>query len=155
VIITKYLVDRAIDLVFPFVEAILAEEGTTWGPKRVKGVVNAPGLEEPITVTIGSNDEPWKDEWGKDNSAEIAAKKLQVAERIGDSTSTVIAVAPWLLEDGEYLYPGGASKFEISVGISGAVGWADEMIANTIIECIIMLAHIETDKRIAAKKKQI
>jgi hypothetical protein len=155
VIITKELVDRAIYLVFPSIEAILAEEGTTWGPKWVSGIINAPGLKKSITVAIGSHDEPWKAEWGEDKSAKIAAKKLELAERIGGSTGAVVTICPWLVEDGEYLYPGGMSKYDISVGISGAMGWVDEMIANMIIECIIMLSHLETDRRIAAKEKMI
>lgn len=155
-IITEELIKAAFGLVEPTVEVILLADGTTWGPRWVEGFVSAPGTDGTVPFKFGKVTE-WNEKWGpkRDSASEIATMKLQVTEDTGEDTSTIVAVAPWLLKNGQYLYPGGASRLGISVAVSGAKGWVDEAIANMVIDCIIMLARLEVDARIARHEMKI
>jgi hypothetical protein len=156
-IITNDLIKRALEMARPMADHILFTEGMTWGPKWVEGYLQAPGIGGPIPFKFGQITE-WNEIWGpkgKSNFSDIALKKLELADSTGQNTSVVIVVSPWILQDGEYLYAGGASRQGISVGVSGAKGWVDEAISNIVIECIILLAHLETDARIASGNKRI
>jgi len=149
------MVEKAIDLVRPTAKAILESNGTTWGPKWVDGYITAPGLDEAIPFTLG-NKTAWDPAWGEErNFDRIAWKKLRVAERLGQKTSIIVAVSPWLLLDGEFMYPGGDSRYGISSSASGGKGRADECLASLLIEIVIMLANLEADKRKETKEMQI
>ena len=153
-IITEELIRQAVDLVAPSAEAILAAEGTGKGPKWVDGFVSAPELGD-IPIRFGEATE-WNPAWGdQPNFPAIAAQKLKLAKRLGEDTSRIVAVRPWQLEPGEYLYEGGVSRFGISAAISGAMGHTDEALADILVSTIIMLAHLETDRRIAAHHQKI
>jgi len=153
-IITEKMVREAIELVNPAAEAILVAEGATWGPHWVEGFVNVPGLPD-IPFLFGRKTE-WNPEWGKElDFISIAKAKLWVAKRLRMNTSVVAVTCPWLLLPGEYLYPGGAYRDGIVCGVSGAKGRVDEALAEMVVSIIIMLAQLETDRRIAAKKMQI
>ena len=155
-IITNDLIKTALSLIELTAREILLSEGTTWGPRWVEGFISAPGVSGAIPFKFGKVTE-WNNEWGKRRftSSEIALKKLNLAERFGDDTSSIIEACPWVLEEGEFLYAGGISRFGINVGVSGAKGRVDEAIANLLVDCIIMLAHLETDARIARHEMQI
>lgn len=154
-IITEELVQEAIRLVTPTAKEILNGPGTTWGPRWVDGYITASGLDAPIPFTLG-NKTAWDPAWGEErNFDRIAWKKLRVAERLGQKTSIVVAVSPWLLLDGEFMYPGGDSRYGISSSASGGKGRADECLASLLIEIVIMLANLEADKRKEAKEMQI
>jgi len=153
-IITKELVTKAVELVRPTAEAILTADGTTWGPRWIDGYVSVPGLED-IQFRFGQKTE-WNLAWGEERPfAAIAKAKLQLTKRMGDDTSIVTAICPWQLQEGEYLYPGGCSRWGISASASGAKGRADEAIATLVVYTVIMLAHLETDRRREAKQMQI
>jgi hypothetical protein len=153
-IITEELIKEAIDLVSPSAEAIFAAEGTGWGPKWVDGFVAAPGLGD-IPFRFGEATE-WNPVWGdQPDFPAIAAQKLRLAKRLGEDTSRIVAVRPWQLEPGEYLYEGGVSRFGISAATSGAKGRTDEALADILVSTIIMLAHLETDRRLAAHHPRI
>ena len=154
IIITEELVKRAIALVVPSAEAILATEDAIWGPCWVKGIISVPGLDD-ISFCLGE-ETPWQVVWGeKRDFSGVAKKKLQVAKRLRMTTSVVIATCPWLLLPDEYLYPGGVYRDGIACGVSGAKGRADEALAEMVISAVIMLAHLKTDRRIENKQMQI
>lgn len=154
-IITKEMIVEALYLLRPTAEAILKNNGTTWGPKWVDGYINAPGLDEPFAFTLGGKT-AWDPAWGEERDfGRIAWKKLRVAERLGQKTSIVVAISPWQLLDGEFMYPGGDSRYGISSSASGAKGRADECIASLLIEIVIMLASLEADRRKDAKEMLI
>lgn len=153
-IINRGLVVRAIELVRPAAEAILACDDMVWGPRWVIGVVDAPRL---ITVMFQFGEKTeWNPEWGEEKDfGGIAEKKMDVSKRLREDTSKIVAEHPWLFERNEYLYPGGVSRSGISVAISGAKGRTDEGLANLVADTIIMLAHLETDRRKEVKEMKI
>lgn len=155
-ILTPEILDRAFALTEPSALAILRKSGTTWGPKMVVGLATGPGIYKPKEFTFGI-DELWDPAWGPNESEfwQIAKAKLAVVERLRMSTSVVVATMPWMLEPGEFLYAGGVYDHGISVAFSGAKGWADEAIAKILLVNIIMLAMLETERRIEAKEKKI
>ena len=129
--------------------------GAAWGPRWVDVFVNAPGLKERLQFHFGEKTE-WNPEWGKQMDFEfVASKKQQLSEREKMNTSEIAALKPWLIQDGEYLYPGGVYDSGISVGVSGAKGWADEAIGKILVAYIIMFAMLETDTRKTEKRMQI
>ncbi len=153
-ILTTRLISKAVELVRPSVEEILNAEGTTWGPKWVEVVVRA--SEIPVFHALFGEPTPWVLEWGKEKDfAKIALSKLHVARREGISTSIIVATQPWKLKKGEYLYPGGATRDGISVGVSGAKGITDEAIAEMVISAIIMLAQLEIKQRLEDGRSEI
>ena len=150
-ILNKYLVRKAIWLATPSILKILEHKGATWGPKWVTGFVSIPDREEWIDFQIGEDPE-----WGNpDRFFEIAGKKMAVVEREGKATSVVVATRPWRLKDGEYLYPGGATRDGISVVASGAKGRADEAISEIILSAIRMLAFLKADVKVEAHEMKI
>lgn len=155
-IITKELVLKAIELARPSAEKILQTEECVWGPRWVSGLVRVPNLNGYVPFTFGSTEIWNKELWGEpEHFEEIALKKMQVLERTGEDTSIVVAVYPWVLEKDEYLYPGGVSRFSISGATSGAMGRADEAISSIVVDCVIMLAHLEADSRTSDEDKHI
>ena len=153
-IITKEMVKEAIELVTPSAKAILAADGATWGPCWVEGFVSVPGLAD-IPFRLGHKTD-WDSTWGEERDfAPIAKAKLQVAKRLSDDTSIITAICPWQLQENEYLYPGGCSRYGISAATSGAKGRTDEALATLVVYTIMMLAHLETDRRRETKQMQI
>lgn len=154
-ILTEELVRRAIKIVRPAAEEILKTETAVWGPRWVEGRVMAPGVKEVAEFLFGWVD-TWDPEWGERRDfGKIAEAKLRVAEREGVNTSIVVALRPWNLKEGEGLYAGGAVRDGICVAVSGAKSAADEAIAEMVISAIVMLAFLETERRIQEGEKQI
>lgn len=154
-IITQSMIDWAIVLVKPAAEDILRAAGMTWGPRWVDGVVSAPGLED-LKFRFGIKPSEWDPEWGAERDfSEVAMHKLGLAKRLRMNTSVAITLYPWLLEEGDYLYPGGVYRDGIACGISGAKGRVDESLSEMLVSVIIMLAQLETDARKEHKQMQI
>ena len=158
-ILTQEMIAKAIELVRPSAEKILNTEGTTWGPRCVAGWI---AIRDPqillnsFTFGTTKDTQDWKPEWGEyKDFVRIADSKLQVVLREGMSTRLVIATQPWKLKAGEYLYPGGVIRGDICVAASGAKGSTDEAIAEMVLSVIIMLAQLETSKRIETKNSRI
>lgn len=153
-IITGEMILRAIGLIELTAERILSCKDTTWGPKWVKGYVQVSGSGKiPFNFGIITK---WNPAWGvKKYFDHIAEKKMELAKRMNSNTSDIVAICPWQLQQGEFLYPGGVSRFGISVGVSGAKGHVDEAIANLMVDTIIMLAHLEAEKRKEEKRMEI
>lgn len=155
-IITKEMVSQALLLVKPSIELLLKQPGMTWGPQWVQGYISCPGIDHDIGFIFGKVSEKWNPEWGEAKDFDtVAKKKLELAKRLGEDTSTITAVKPWMLLPDEYLYPGGASYLGVSAGTSGAMGHVDELISNMIIETIIMFARLEADRRKTAHEMKI
>jgi len=157
VILDKSLIQKAIELVTPGAVAILNSEGTTWGPKFAHGYVYA---EESgagdVEFHFGDITVPWDSKWGEQKDfAYVAWRKLNAAWREKKSTSEVVALDPWRLREKEFLYSGGAYRYGIAVGVSGALGRTDEALAEMVLSAIIMLARIEADKRMAEHRMEI
>jgi len=154
-IITEGMVREAIRLAEPTALAILETPGCFWGPQWVRGLVRA-GLGADIPFTFGTVAAQWNPEWGSNRGfEEIAQAKLEVTDRTGLPTSVVVALYSHLLEEGEFLYPGGACRDENACGVSGAKGRADEAIAELVLGMLNMLIQLETDRRKAAGENQI
>jgi hypothetical protein len=154
-LLDKSLIERAIAMATPGVVAILDSKGTTWARKGVHVCVSGPGVAE-CEFRLGDVNSPWNPNWGDErNFGYIAEKKLIVAMRLQRNTSEAVTNTPWLLQDREFLYPGGAYRDGIGVGVSGGMGRADEAIAEIILSIIIMLLRLDTDKRIAEHKMEI
>ena len=155
-IITREMIERALLLAKPTIEWVLRQPDAIWGPTWVVGYIRAPGLRSDVPFIFGEVPNEWNLAWGKKRDfTTVARAKLKLADRRKQDTSITVANCPWLLEEGEFLYPGGSTYLDISVGTSGAMGWADEAISNIIMCLIIMLAHLETDRRIAAHEMKI
>lgn len=155
-ILTEEWVKEAIELVRPSAEKILNTVGTTWGPKWVEGRIKVSGLEEIIKFDFGTTSRTWDPKWGEEKYfGEIAEKKLRVADREGVNTSVVVATQPWNLKEGEYLYDGGATRNGITVAVSGAKSKTDEAIAEMVISAIVMLALLETGRRVEEGRERI
>ncbi len=153
-IISQSMIDWAIVLVKPAAEEILFAAGMTWGPLWVDGVVSAPGLND-LYFRFGRPAE-WNPEWGeKRDFSEVAKCKLRLAKRLRINTSVAIVLYPWLLEEGDYLYPGGVYRDGIACGISGAKGRVDEGLSEMVVSAIIILANLETDARKEHKQMKV
>ncbi|MCD5397129.1 MAG: hypothetical protein LRZ96_00885 [Candidatus Pacebacteria bacterium] len=154
-ILTTEMVEDAINLARPIVEKILSRKDATWGPKWVEVVVDIGDRNFPLYFHFGTI-VPWKEEWGaKKNFTEIALKKLKLSDRTGMNTSAIVALCPWQLEPGNFLYAGGVTKDGITVAVSGAIGIVDEGIASIIIEVIAMFAKLEAKQRMERGEMQI
>jgi hypothetical protein len=154
-VITEKMVERALEIAKPAIEAILDAPEATWGPKWVETKVMAPGLETPVKFTFGCKTE-WKPEWGKElDFGEIMEYKFTTARREKQNSSIIALTKPWLLYEGEYLYAGAAYRDGITTAASGARGWADEAISELVISIVIMLAHIEVDERVFRHEMRI
>lgn len=155
-ILTKTMIELGIKFARPSAEKILNTKGTTWGPRWVKGWVAVRDSAWRISFTFGARNDDWKPEWGgyKD-FAKIAHAKLEVALREGMSTRLVVATQPWRLEEGEYLYPGGVTRGNICVAVSGANAATDEGIAEMVLSAIIMLAQQTTSERLRTGNNKI
>ncbi|MFZ2188861.1 MAG: hypothetical protein WAV73_04835 [Candidatus Moraniibacteriota bacterium] len=158
-IITKELIQKAIELTKPSAIAILQMEGATWGPKMVNGGVEAYGVKERVLYSFHGEDESawWEPTWGKPKDfIHIADKKLGLVMKHQMNTSVLVALYPALLEDGDFLYSGGAYKKGIGgASASGAKGRADETIAQILLANINMLVQLEKDRRILADQMEI
>jgi len=154
-IITKDMAHRALCLVAPTAELILGQDNTVWGPRWVDVVVRVPGLDEDIWSFFGPKGD-WDPEWGDGpDFTGYARIKLHAAMRLGHDTSAIVALCPWLLADGENLYPGGFYRLGIGCAASGAMGRVDEAIASLVGNTLIMLAHLEAGRRVAAEEMVI
>ncbi len=142
------MVRHAVELARPSAEAMLNTIGTTSGHKFVDGYVRAPGLVKDITFTFG-------DVKGDERFFDFAMQKLEASYRTGVPTSVLVAQAPWLLLEGENLYPGGVTENDVAVGVSGAKGITDESIAWIVLKCVVMLADFEVERRIKAEEMKI
>ncbi len=146
-LITRALVEQAIEIVRPAAERLIATEGANWGPKWVEVLVNAPGIDSFVAGLFGEWT-AWESNWGElKNFGIIAAHKLRLVEREKRSSSEIVYMTPHLLQDGELLYSGAAHHAGISVACSGIKGRADETIANMLIDVIIGLSQLEADRR--------
>lgn len=159
VVLGEESVKEALEMLIPGIISILDQQKTTWGPKFVYGSLSYPSTEGLNTITkfhFGDIDAPWNPEWGeKKDFPAVAESKRRLAARLKVATSEAVAMEPWNLQEGEFLWPGGFYRLGISVGISGAMGRTDEAIAEMVVSAIIMLARLETDKRIQEHKMRI
>jgi len=154
-IITEEMVRRAIELIRPTAETMLNEEDLIWGPRYVNGSARVRGLRA-IEFRYGTAPKEWNPKWGeKMDFARLASQKRRQSEQGKANTSDIMGVKPWILHEGDYLYAGGAWRDGIAVGISGADGLVDEAIAMMVIDAIVMLALMETEKRLKAGQAQI
>ncbi len=155
-IVTEGMVKEAIALVRPTAQMMLKTKGLTWGPKFVDGTVRVRGLRA-IGFRYGIAPEIWNEKWGEViDFVKIANGKRRLSERGKANTSFIFAAKRWILREGDYLYPaGGVYHDGIAVGVSGAEGWVDEAIGEMIASTIIMLANLETEKRLKAGEDRI
>jgi len=143
-ILTTELVKRAIALATPSINAVLAEQDTSWGPRWVAIVVSGPGLGERVVETVGRV-EGWTAAWGEPKDfREIALRKAILAERTGMPTDVAVSRMPWLLEEGDYLFQGGTGEpGGLTVTASGAHGATDEGISEMVKALIVMLCRLK------------
>lgn len=145
-IVTEAMVTTAIRLVEPLAREILSLPNAIWGPTWVEGKILVPGLPE-ARFQYGTV-EMWDPKWGEPfDLAAGADSKCEAALRVSMDTRAIINLCPWLLEDGDLMYPGGVYRHGIACGISGASSSADEGIACLVIETIAMLSRLEVQHR--------
>ncbi len=153
-IITEEMVKEAIRLAEPSALAVIATPCCNWGPQWVHGYVRVPDFPD-IPFTFGEVT-PWNKAWGQEmDFRPVAMRKVEASDRLGVNTSVIVALYPDELEEGEYLYAGGAHRNGKSASASGAKGRADEAIAEVILVMLNMLIQLEVDRRIAARQMQI
>ncbi|MFA7319179.1 MAG: hypothetical protein WC022_01110 [Parcubacteria group bacterium] len=99
----------------------------------------------------------WDPKWRKpEDFLNIAARKLDVVMKHRMNTSVIVALYPALLEEGDFLYAGGAYRAGIGgASASGAKAWADEAIAEIVLTNLNMLVQLEKDRRIQAEQMEI
>lgn len=154
-ILTKVIVQQAVEIVRPSAEAILATPGATWGPRWVDGLFCGPGLDEPVPYLFGEKTD-WDPAWGDEaDFEEIADAKLNLSHRVGEKTGIVVTETPWLLVEGEYLYAGGAHRDGLSASASGAKSYADQAISEMLLSAVAMLCRLEAQRRIKEDRAQI
>jgi hypothetical protein len=136
-LLTKNLVNEAIDLAEPTVRAIAAKYH--WGPKGVWIAVAGRGLEKPLLRCVDITAEDVQ-KYGKD-LREIALQKLAPAAREGRTSNSLADDFPWLLDFGDSIYNRGAVSegSGLAVAVSGLYGEADETIAWIVWNIIRML----------------
>jgi hypothetical protein len=135
------LLEKALAATDAYARVLLAQEGTTWGPRYVRVAAGLPGYEGIVHATLGDH-EPWRIEWGEEvDFTPMAENKLEQALRVRGSSSDMLGGSPWNLRHGDYLPAGGActSDGSIAVGVSGALGLADEAIALVLLTTIRQL----------------
>ena len=158
-IITRELIQEAIRLTKPSALAILQTEGMTWGPKTVVGYIEAGTMEDRMLYSFHGEDidEEWDPEWGDYGKyMHIAMKKVDLTTKFGVNTSVIADSCPGQLEEGDFLYPGGAYREGIGgASASGAKGRADEAIAEILLVNINMLVQLEKDRRIKVDQMEI
>lgn len=150
-ILAPGLVDKAINLSLPSIEAILSTQELLWGPDWVAIIIDCPGLNPsiPLVYLLGEK-KAWDPEWNDGvelDFEKIARSKLRTTTRTGLSTREVKHLAPWLYESGEYRYFGSAVYEGICVGVSGPRSEADQAIAEIVLATIKMLAYLEDKHR--------
>lgn len=148
-IISEAMIQHALILAKPSVQATLNSTFAIWGPKFVNGYIIIPGILPWIDFTFGEKGDYPDEFW------EVARKKAEVSHREGISTREVVALKPWLLEKEEWMYPGAIHHDGITVSASGAKGAADEAISESIYIFIRMAAYLERDRRIEINQMQI
>ncbi len=156
-IIDDSLVQEALDLSGPTIETILKNPKSTWGPKYVEVFIIERDDVSAYTAVIGEK-EPWDPSWGEELDYDflfVAEQKANASLREKADTSFLIEQSPWLLEEGEFLYPGGVYYGGVAVGVSGAKGIVDEGIAKILISAIVMLAKQKTQEKIRNDDYQV
>ncbi len=158
--ISKKLVDNAIDLAHPQILAIMENPAFIWGPRYVSIAVVSPHLDRILQYVVSNpKQREWNPEWGE--AAEyggIAIWKAKTALEKGVPTSVLANDFPLSLQRGQlFRYPGGVPgpRNEFAVGTSGIMGRGDEAISKIIITLMEALAHLEVDKAVIEKKKYL
>lgn len=140
----RELFERAVRTVDPYARELLAQEGTTWGPRFVRAAARLPGVPTTLHATLG-HEEPWREEWGGEvDFTPIAENKLAQALRAQTASRELLGWAPWNLESGDYLAAGGVRTTDgaIAVGVSGAVGAIDEAVAQVLLVTMVQLYRL-------------
>ncbi len=155
-IITREMVDLAIELVRPAAERIIATPGANWGPQWAEGAFTAPGLQGQVVRFRYGTKTDWDPAWGEEKPfGAIAEKKLWLALEHGLPTSIIVLIYPWLLNEGDWLYSGGYAEMEIGCGLSGIKGHGDEGIGALVVKTVMMLSRLEAQHRLATDRPQI
>jgi len=136
-LLTRILVEEAIDLALPSVRAIA--RNYNWGPQGVYIAVAGRGLKEPVVRCVDITNAEMREY--KMNFREIALQKLAPAAREGVTSNTAVADFPWLLELGDSIYERGAVAEGpgLAVAVSGLYGESDEAIGWIVWNIIRML----------------
>ena len=136
-LLTKSLIDEAIDLAIPSIRAIAAKYHC--GPKGVCIAVAGRGIEEPIVRCVDITDEEMSK--NQKNFRKIALQKLSPAAREGRTSNSLVGDYPWLLDYGESIYDRGAVSEGpgLAVAVSGLYGESDEAIGLIVWNIIRML----------------
>jgi hypothetical protein len=142
-IIDEELVRKAIAFALPTVRELVA--ANTWGPTGVVIAVGWQGLPEPIVHVMDElgQEDLWEERWGKGcNFREIALQKLSTALHGGNSSRSVVANHPWVLEEGDSFYTGASAEDGyLAVSASGAYGDTDETVSWIVWNIILLLCQ--------------
>ena len=140
-VLTKGLIEKALETVKPGILALLDTKGIGCEWNHICISVTAPGLARQ-DFQFGKA-EPWNRRWGeKIDFSLITGRVLADVERERMSTNEMAALMPWVLQ-GISRYGGGAIKRGIAVAVAGADGSANGFIAEILLAAIIFYAEKE------------
>ncbi len=165
-ILTRELVNEALDFLAPSIEAMLKVKGAAWGPRYIITATDGPGLDDLVHRAFGEpvveEDWPtgptgWGDYMPTSSFRILADQKCRAARRNGEATFITIALRPQNFDEEEYLYAGGVAerKGELAVGASGLHGFVDEWVAWMIYRAVETLCRQEGADRIEKGNKKI
>lgn len=140
-ILTRKLVEQAINIVRPSIVALLGSE-LTHGRRNLHLVVGLSTSGSTLLEESFGN----KDEW-EHPYAPIAIAKAGLCARTGMVARNVQKDAPWLYELGDTRYVGGVIENGLVVAASGLQDHFDEMISWMVLSaiqglCRDYLAHL-------------
>jgi len=151
-ILNTQLVKTALAVVKPSVYALfqVEEPKLVWGPKYVAIVVKHPHINDVVKKYFIN--EEWSKKWGeKEDFYIIATWKAQTAISTGMPTGELVHIKPWEHPNPNYPYAGGVCDGNLGVGVSGLSGYADEIIANLVLDSIKGLSKQKMKDLLVAK----
>jgi hypothetical protein len=147
-ILTDRQQEQVLDDVTSRIEEFLSDPKNIWGPQYVVVIVKI-GEWTELRRAFGTKKD-WNPEWGDpERFWKVAEAKLAPSLRAGLPSSEVPVRAPFLLEEGDCLWPGAVSAPGIAVAASGARAFCDEGIAKYVLDAFQGKALEEVRRRIA------
>jgi hypothetical protein len=125
---------EVIDVLAPSINAALA----AWGKRQhLAIVIHDPTDPNSMLLEHGiGNPADWEHDYMK-----IAHAKAALCARHGCDSADVIDVTPFLLQEGDVVFPGGINRSGLVVACSGVQGYYDVMFAEWIAAALLAVAR--------------
>lgn len=139
--LTYELVEEAVEILRPTIEAFLKSE-RTGGRPNLHLVILKPKTEDVLLETsFGDGRHTWK--YTYDLFAEAKARQCA---REGMTGRTLLRDAPWLVKPNDTRYVGGVYENGLAIAASGVQDHFDEMISWMVLSAIQGLCRDEVSK---------